>query len=379
MKKATKCVHAGTIIDQTTRGINSPIHTSSSYGYLGVDERVYPRYYNTPNQRAVVEKLAALEQCEAGVLFSSGMAAISTVFMAFLKPGDHAVVQDDIYGGAHAAVTDLLVERGIAVTFAPADAESIIGAINSATKLVYIESPTNPLLKIIDCTVVGKTCRLKGVISVIDNTFASPIHQNPAQCGIDIVIHSGTKYLAGHSDLCCGAALGSKSIVEKVRKTAVNFGGTLDAQSCYLLERSMKTLGIRMERQTENAMAIATYLNEHSLVDVVHYPGLPHDPGHEIAKKQMTGFGAMLSFTIKPEAGDAHAFMKRLRLIAPALSLGGVETTICDPVTTSHSKVLPEVRERQGITNRLLRLSVGIEACGDIINDLGAALVRDGE
>lgn len=374
MKKTTKCVHSGTQIDVVSRGINTPIHTSSSYGYLDVDTRVYPRYFNTPNQRAVVTKLAALEQCENGVLFSSGMAAISTVFMAFLKPGDHVVVQDDIYGGAHASVSVLLQERGIHVAFAPADADHIADAITGETKLVYIESPTNPLLKIIDIKKVGTACRSKGVISVIDNTFASPIHQNPSQCSIDIVIHSGTKYLAGHSDLCCGAVLGSKKNIETVTRTAVNLGGALDAQACYLLERSIKTLGIRMERQTENAMAIAGYLVKHPLVEAVHYPGLPNDAGHDIAKKQMSGFGAMVAFTIKPEAGTAHNFMKRLHLVAPALSLGGVETTICDPATTSHAKVAPEVRERQGVSDRLLRLSVGIEDSADIIADLEVAL-----
>jgi cystathionine beta-lyase len=374
MKLDTKCVHSGTFIDQQTRGINTPIFTSTAYEYLGTDSRLYPRYFNITNQRVVIEKLADLEHCEDGVLFSSGMAAISTVIMSFLKPGDHAVIQDDIYGGAHALVTDILSGLNIDFTFAPAEAESIIECIIPRTKLVYIESPTNPLLKIIDIGKVGTFCKSRGIISIIDNTFASPINQNPSQFGIDIIVHSGTKYLGGHSDLSCGAALGEKEPIKKITKTALNFGGNLNAQSCYLLERSMKTLSLRMRRQTENAGIIALFLSQHPQVKSVNYPGLPQFKGHSIAKSQMSGFGAMLSFEIYDTPGSAHQFMDKLSLITPALSLGGVDTTICDPATTSHQKVSSDVRKRLGITDGLMRLSVGIEDCEDLITDLSNAL-----
>ncbi|MDD5675247.1 MAG: aminotransferase class I/II-fold pyridoxal phosphate-dependent enzyme, partial [Chitinivibrionales bacterium] len=374
MKTETKCVHAGTIVDAATRGINTPIYTSSVYEYLGSDARPYPRYFNVPNQHAVVDKLVDLENCEDGLLFSSGMAAIATVMLTFLKPGDHAVIQDDIYGGAHALVTDLLAERGIEFSFAAADALSIINCVRERTKLVYIESPTNPMLKIIDIRQVAQFFRSKGIVSVIDNTFASPINQNPATLGIDIIIHSGTKYLAGHSDLCCGAALGGKDAIAKIRKTAVCLGPSINAQSCALLERSLKTLALRVARQTENAGKIALFLSEHSNVALVNYPGLPAFQGHALASSQMSGFGAVVSFEIRENVGSAYEFMGRLALIKPALSLGGVETTICDPATTSHQKVSGEVKKRLGITDGLLRLSVGIEDCGDLINDLAQAL-----
>ncbi len=367
-------MHSGTYFDKATRGINSPIFTSSMFEYLGTETKMYPRYFNVPNQRSVVEKLIALEGAEDGLVFSSGMAAISTTLMTFLKPGDHAVIQDDIYGGAHALMTDFLAERGIHFTFAPSEAEAINQSVNPKTKLVYIETPTNPLLKIIDIGKIAGYFRSKGIVSVIDNTFASPIMQNPARFGIDIVVHSGTKYLGGHSDLCCGAVLGSKGLIAAIAKTAVCLGGSLDAQSCYLLERSMKTLSVRMQRQTDNAGRIAAFLSEHPDVAKVNYPGLLSFPGHSIAKSQMSGFGAMLSFEMKESMGTASLFMNSLKLIKPALSLGGIETTICDPATTSHQKVSFEVRKRQGITEGLMRLSVGIEDADDLIEDLSNAL-----
>jgi cystathionine beta-lyase/cystathionine gamma-synthase len=370
MKTTTKCVHSGTYHDKAIRGINSPIFTSSMYEYLGSEARLYPRYFNIPNQRAVVEKLIDLEGCEDGLVFSSGMAAISTTLMTFLKPGDHAVIQDDIYGGTHSLVTDLLAKNGFAITRAASDAESINQSINSKTKLVYIETPTNPLLKIVDIKKVADFCKSKGILSVIDNTFASPINQNPAGLGIDIIVHSGTKYLGGHSDLCCGAVCGSKDVISGITKTALCLGGSLDAQSCYLLERSMKTMSLRVHRQTENAQKIAEFLIDHPNVVKVNYPGLPSFPGHEIAKAQMSGFGAMLSFEIKESMGSSHTFMAGLKLIKPVLSLGGIESAICDPATTSHRKVSSADRKRQGITDGLMRLSIGIEDDTDLIEDL---------
>jgi cystathionine beta-lyase/cystathionine gamma-synthase len=374
MKITTKCVHSGTYHDKETRGINSPIFTSSMYEYLGSEARLYPRYFNLPNQRTVVEKLIDLEGCEDGLVFSSGMAAISTTLITFLKPGDHAVVQDNIYGGTHSMVTDLLSQRGIDITFATTDAENINQSIKPKTKLVYIETPTNPLLEIVDIKKVADHFRSKGIISIIDNTFASPINQTPAGLGIDIIVHSGTKYLGGHSDLCCGAVCGSKDVIADITKTALCLGGSLDAQSCYLLERSMKTMSLRVKRQTENAQQIAEFLFKHRNVVKVNYPGLPSFPGHHIAKAQMSGFGAMLSFEIKGSLGSAQTFMARLKLIKSALSLGGIESTICDPASTSHRKVSAEVRKRQGITEGLMRLSIGIEDAADLIEDLENAL-----
>jgi len=360
-------------LDPSTRGINTPIYTSSAYEYLDSDARSYPRYFNTPNQLAVVEKLCALEGAEDGLVLSSGMAAISSVLLAFLGSGDHAVIQDEIYGGTHAMVSQHFERLGISFTLAPADPAALARAITGRTRLLYIETPTNPLLTILDIPAVTRVARERGIVTVIDNTFASPVNQRPIGLGVDIVIHSGTKYLAGHSDLCCGAVLGSTSHTERVRHTCLSLGGSLDAQSCYVLERSLKTLALRVERQSANALAVATALAAHPRVSRVNYPGLPSHPGYATAKAQMSGFGGMLSFE-PADSVDPDRFLHALELIRPALSLGGVESTICAPATTSHSKVSAEVRRRLGISDGLLRLSVGIEHADDLIADLTQAL-----
>ncbi|TAL27353.1 MAG: PLP-dependent transferase [Nitrospirae bacterium] len=368
----TKCVHAGGYHDTQTRGINTPIFTSSAYEYLDSETRLYQRYFNTPNQEAVVKKICELEGAEDGVVFSSGMAAISTSLLALLNSGDHAVVQDEIYGGSHAFIEDHFKRLGISFTFVRMDAQAIEDAITSNTKIIYIESPTNPLLNVVDIRRIAEIGKRRGVLTVIDNTFATPINQNPFSLGIDVIIHSGTKYLGGHSDLYCGVAVTRKDIAARIRKTAANFGGSLNAMSCYLLERSLKTLSIRVERQTQNALGIARFLEKHVEVERVNYPGLESHSGYKIASSQMSGFGAMLSFELKDTT--AIDFMRRLRIIKPALSLGGVDTTICDPATTSHQKVSGDVRKRLGISDNLLRLSVGIESVEDLIEDLQHAL-----
>jgi cystathionine beta-lyase/cystathionine gamma-synthase len=368
----TKCVHAGGCSDASTDGISTPIVVSSAYGYLDSDERPYQRYFNTANQRAVVEKVCELEGAEDGIVFSSGMAAISTVLLALLKSGDHAVVQDELYGGSHAFIEEDFGKMGISFTFVSTDSQAIEEALRPNTRIVFVESPTNPLLNIVDLQQVAEIGKRRKVLTIVDNTFATPINQNPLRLGMDVVLHSGTKYLGGHSDLYCGVALTRKDLAERIRKMATHLGGSLNAMSCHLLERSLKTLSIRVERQTANALEISKFLERHHQVAKVHYPGLESHPGHAIAGKQMNGFGAMLSFELKDMT--ATAFMRRLKLIKATLSLGGVETTICDPATTSHQKVSGEVRKRLGISDNLLRLSVGIENRDDLIEDIGQAL-----
>lgn len=375
MRTETACVHAGGRFDPATRGINTPIFTSSAFEYLDRGGSPYPRYFNTPNQFAVVEKLCALEGAEDGVVLSSGMAAISSVLLAFLDSGDHAVIQDEIYGGTHAMVDQHFDRLGIGYALAPADPDALIGAITPKTKLLYIETPTNPMLTVLDVRAVTREARKRGVVTVLDNTFASPINQRPIELGVDIVAHSGTKYLAGHSDLCCGAVLGSRAHVDRVRRTCLSLGGSLDAQACYLLERSLKTLALRVGRQSANAMAVAAALAAHPLVSRVCYPGLPTHPRHAVAASQMAGFGAMLSFELAAPA-DPDRFLRALSLIRAALSLGGVESTICAPAATSHAKVTAEVRRRLGITDGLLRLSVGIEHPDDLVADLAQAMEK---
>jgi len=375
MKIETACIHAGGRHDPATRGINTPIYTSSAYEYLDGEARPYPRYFNTPNQAAVVEKLCALEGAEDGLVLSSGMAAISSVLLGLLGTGDHAVVQDEIYGGTHAMVTQHFDRLGIAYTLVPADPAKIVQAVTAKTRLVYIETPTNPLLTILDIRAVTRMARERGIVTVIDNTFASPINQRPLALGVDVSVHSATKYLGGHSDLCSGAVLASRPIVQKVRHMCLSLGGSLDAQSCYLLERSIKTMALRVERQSANALAIATALSANRHVSRVFYPGLPSHPGHETAKAQMSGFGGMLSFELAG-AVDTDRFLHALKLVKPALSLGGVESTICAPATTSHAKVSAEVRARLGISDGLLRFSVGIEHADDLIADLEQAMEK---
>ena len=369
----TKCVHSGGGVDTITRGLNTPIFPSSAHEYLDAEDAAYPRYFNTLNQKVIVRKICELEGAEDGVVFSSGMAAISSVLLSFLKSGDHVVLQDEIYGGSHAFVGMFFDRFGISYSFVDTNAEAIESAIRPETRLIFIETPTNPLLNIIDIRAVSEVAKRNNCITVIDNTFATPIIQNPIEHGIDIVVHSGTKYLGGHSDLSCGAAVTGSGLASKIRNTAVNFGGNLNALTCYLLERSLKTLAIRVRQQTENAFKIAKFLDDQSIFGKVNYPGLPDHPGYLIACDQMNGFGAMLSFEWSDPDLPVDAFMKKLQLIKPAVSLGGIETTICDPVRTSHAKVSAEVRARQGVTDNLLRLSVGIENIDDLIGDVKQA------
>ncbi len=378
-------MHEGTIKSTIHQGVNSPIFPSTSSGYLdpAVDTLVYPRYFNTPNQKAVVNKLCALENGEAGLIFSSGMAAISTTLFALLQKGDHAVFQNDLYGGTYQHVAFNLQKYGIDYTFVDAkNLEAVEEAIQSNTRLIYIETPSNPLLKITDIAAVAAIVKRKNLVSAIDNTFATPINQNPLDLGMDIVIHSGTKYLGGHSDICCGAVITSIEIAKIIDSCAHQLGGSLNANTCYLLERSLKTLALRVTRQNENALLISQYLQECPQIETVNYPGLENHKGHELAARQMFGFGGMLSFELKlnsksnADTGreNGRRFLKHLKLIRPAVSLGGVETIVCVPSETSHAKVPPKEREAMGIKDQLLRLSVGIEDPNDLISDIEQAL-----
>lgn len=374
MGKNTQCVHSGTIADRLGGGLNSPIFTSSSFRYLDTDENIYPRYFNTPNQKSVVAKLCALEGAENGILFSSGMAAVGAVFFALLEPGDHVILQRDIYGGSYLFATAEFSKFGIEYSFVANRAEDFDAAVRQNTRMIYIESPSNPLLRVTDIAAVSRIARQRNLISVIDNTFASPINQTPRSLGIDVVIHSGTKYLGGHSDLCCGAILASQAIVNRLHSTAVNFGGSLNAADCGLLERSLKTLGVRVERQNQNALAVARHLTAHRRIRKVYYPGLENHDGHDVACRQMHGFGGMLSFALDENAMQPRDFIRRLQWITPAISLGGVESIICAPSDTSHVKLTPRERAELGITPGLFRLSVGIEDVEDLIADLDQAL-----
>ena len=374
MKKDTQCVHSGTLADPKTQGVNTPIFTSSVFEYLGMPENVYPRYFNTPNQKAIIEKLCALENAENGLVFSSGMAAISTAIFSFLQSGDHVILQRDIYGGTHHFASAEFERFGIKHSFVSNKATDIERAIQPNTKIIYIESPSNPLLLITDIEAVAQVAKSRKIMTVIDNTFATPINQNPLDLGIDIVVHSGTKYIGGHSDICCGVALASDELIATIKKSAANFGGSLNAFTCYLVERSLKTLAIRVAKQNANAHTIARHLETNVNIERVYYPGLETHADYEVAAKQMKGFGGMLSFELKGQRVESPRFLNKLELIKPALSLGGVETIICSPAQTSHLKMSDDNRAELGITDHLLRLSVGIEDPDDLIADIENAL-----
>jgi cystathionine beta-lyase len=281
-------------------------------------------------------------------------------------------MQKDIYGGTHHFVTAEFERFGIDFTFVGNEAADIEKAVKPNTKAIYIETPSNPLLLITDIAATARIAKDHNALSVIDNTFASPINQNPLDLGIDIVTHSGTKYLGGHSDLCCGAVLTRRDLADKIAATAANLGGSMNAMTCYLLERSLKTLSLRIEKHNRNARIIAEHLQNDGRIKTVFYPGLESHPGHTVAKKQMHGFGGMLAFELGGPAPEA--FLKSLKVITPALSLGGVETIICAPATTSHQKISAAERAELGITDNTLRLSVGIEDPDDLIADLDRAL-----
>jgi len=370
----TICTHVGEVVDKQFRGAVSPLFMSSSYAFQDVDVKRYPRYFNTPNQEALSKKIAALENTESAMIFGSGMAAISTAVLAFLQAGDHIVLQGDIYGGTYNLIVEQFDKFGIEYSFTKGltsgDFENLI---KPNTKVIYIETPSNPLLKITDLRMVSKLAKKHGLVSMIDNTFASPVNQVPATFGIDIMIHSATKYMGGHSDMCAGAVACSAAHMERIFHLAKNLGGSLSDYTVWLLERSIKTMGIRVKAQNENAQHLAEYLHNHEDINAVYYPGLKSHPDHEIAKSQMTGFGGMLSFELKTGL-DAELFQKSLELIKASMSLAGVESTVLSPAQTSHALLGAEERENRGISDGLIRFSVGIEEPEDLIADIEQAL-----
>ena len=372
----TICTHAGELKDNEFKGAVSPLYMSTSYAFEDVEVKRYPRYFNTPNQQALAIKMAALEHGETALIFGSGMAAVSTALLAFLHKGDHVVLQQTLYGGTSNLVVEEFDKFGIEYSFtkdiAPSSFES---EVKENTKVIYIETPSNPLLTITDIKAVAEIAKKHGLVSMIDNTFASPVNQNPIDLGIDIVLHSATKYMGGHSDILAGTAIASEEHIDTIFQLAKNLGGSLSDYTVWLLERSLKTMGIRVKAQNENAQKLAEYLEGNSNVAKVYYPGLTSHPDHELAKSQMKGFGGMLSFELK-EGLDFSKFQKKLKLIKPSMSLAGVESTILSPSLTSHGLLTPEERESQGIKDGLLRFSLGIEEAEDLIEDIEQALLE---
>lgn len=372
----TICTHVGEIKDEQFKGAVSPIYMSTSYEFDDVAVKRYPRYFNTPNQEYLSKKIAALEHADAGMIFGSGMAAISTVFLAFLKQGDHIVVQNTLYGGTSNFIREEFPKYGIEFTFTDGyEVADFEAAIRPNTKVIHIETPSNPLLTITDIKGVADLAKSKNLISTIDNTFASPINQTPIDFGIDVVMHSATKYLGGHSDILAGAVACNNAHMDTIFNVAKNLGGSLSDMTVWMLERSMKTLNLRVKAQNKNAKKLAKFLSNHEDVKQVFYPGLKSHPQYDLAKAQMKGFGGMLSFELV-DALDAMTFQKELKLIKSSMSLAGVESTMLSPHKTSHALLTQEERDTIGVSDNLIRFSVGIESKKDLIADIEQAISK---
>ncbi len=373
---STKAVHAGVEPDPSFGSIMTPVHLTSTYVQeeLGKNKGYEYSRVSNPTRTALEKNIAALEDGKEGLAFASGMAAISAVFN-LLKAGNHVIVSRNVYGGTYRLGKLILNNYKLDFDFVDTtDVNNIKKAITPATKMVFIETPTNPTMEITDLATVGKLCKAKKLISVVDNTFATPYLQNPLAFGIDIVMHSATKYLNGHSDMLGGLlVLNDAKLIERLRFIQKSVGGIMSPFDAWLCLRGVKTLAVRMARHEMNAMEIAQFLSKHRKVKKVNYPGLVSHPQHRLAKKQMRGFGGMISFDLG-SLENAKKFLKRVRLCALAESLGGVESLISHPATMTHASVPIEERNRIGVTDGLVRISVGIEDVEDIIADLKQAL-----
>ncbi len=374
----TNLIHAGERTPRIEGAVNLPIFQSSTYEYSGDDSEQdlrYIRLNNTPNHLVLHRKLAVLENAEDALVTSSGMAAISTALLSVLEAGDHLLIQDCLYGGTHTFIRDDFKSMGLSFDFIDGQApETWKEKLKPRTKAIYVEALTNPLLQIADHTAVTAFAREHGLVSLIDNTFASPVNFHPADRGFDIILHSCSKYLNGHSDVVAGALIGKAELVEKAALKLIRLGGTLDPHACFLLHRGIKTLAVRVRHQNAGALSLARFLENHPAVKQVNYPGLPSHSRHKEATELFDGFGGMLSFELKDGAEKAKRFLDKIQLGIIAPSLGGVETLLTRPATTSHHTLSPEARRRLGISDGLIRLSVGLESAEDIQADLDHAL-----
>ena len=376
----TRAVHAGELERRPGAPLNVPVHHSAMFlttdAELGhYDDITYLRVNNTPNQVHIGKKLADLEGGEAGLVTASGMAAISTALLTVLGRGGHLLAQSSLYGGTHSFITHDFPSLGLSHTFIDATRpDGWEKALRPETKAVYVEALTNPRLDLADLEGVARFARDHGLTSIIDSTFATPVNLRPIELGFDLVLHSATKYLNGHSDLVAGCVIGRAAMVEQVRHRLNHLGGSADPHVCFLLQRGVKTLALRVAAQNRNALEIAGWLEKHPKVARVHYPGLASHPQYERAKKLFAGFGGVLSFEMKGDASAADAFLRRLRLVVRTVSLGGVETLATRPAATSPASMSAEEREKAGIPDGLIRVAVGIESPADLIADLEQAL-----
>jgi cystathionine beta-lyase/cystathionine gamma-synthase len=374
---STRAIHAGQDPDPATGATVVPIYATSTYTQAGPGQHKGYEYSRSgnPTRTALETALAALEEGERGLAFASGLAATTAVFGALLRPGDEVAASADLYGGTFRLLDKVFKPWGLTARYtddpSPAGFEAIM---SPKTKLVWIETPTNPLLQILDIAAIAEVSHKRGATLAVDNTFASPYLQQPIRLGADLVVHSTTKYLGGHSDVVGGCVVGPKELTDPIKFYQNAAGGVPGPFDSYLVLRGLKTLAVRMDRHCDNAVSLAAWLAKHPAVAKVYYPGLPDHPGHAVAKKQMRGFGGMISLKLKGGIPAAKSFMTRTKLFSLAESLGGVESLLCHPTTMTHASIPKEVREARGVDDGLLRLSVGIEDADDLRADLERAL-----
>ncbi|HXX00227.1 MAG TPA: aminotransferase class I/II-fold pyridoxal phosphate-dependent enzyme [Candidatus Acidoferrales bacterium] len=378
----TAAVHGASELEKKNGPVTPPIYQTSTFEVTDNEEqqrvtttdRYYTRWGN-PTITLAEQTVAAIEGTEAARTFASGMGAITTTTLALLKTGDHIVAQRDSYGGVVKFLSQWLPRLGIDTTFVDTtDYEQYARAIRPNTRLLYLESPTNPALRVVDFRKVAALARQHNLISMIDSTFGTPINQHPAEYGIDLVMHSGTKYLSGHADLTCGVVCGRHELMEQIHETRTTLGNCMDPHAAWLLIRGMKTLAVRVARQNENAQRVAEFLQQHAKVRRVHYPFLKSHPQYTTAREQMSGGGGMVTFEVEGTGEDARRVSEAMHLFTLATSLGGVESLVSIPVLTSHAMISAEQRKEMGVTEQMVRLSVGIENADDLIADLEHAL-----
>jgi cystathionine beta-lyase/cystathionine gamma-synthase len=384
---STRAVRAGETVDSQSGSVVTPIYETSVFAFASTrelidavteksDRDVYTRWSN-PTITAAEKKIADLEGAEDCALFSSGMAAISSSIISLVSRGDHIVSVRDLYGGTVGLFSDLMARFGVETTFVePTDVSEIKSAVRDNTRILYVETPTNPTLKLVDLEKVAEIAGQRGAKVLVDSTFASPYNQQPLKFGCSLALHSATKYLAGHNDVTAGAVAGLRKLVEPIKKLRRTLGGVLDPHAAWLLSRGMKTLALRMERHNSNGQNVAEYLQSHPKVSTVHYPGLSTHPQHALAKRQMKGFGGVVSFELKGDLNFTIRFVDNLKLALLGASLGGAETLVSQPSTASHYFMDPEERRKAGISDSLVRLSLGIEDAEDIVSDIEQALEK---
>ena len=385
LRPQTRAIHAG---EPPRHGVDVPVNPgivrSSTFTFASSREiqrwaegkskaYIYSRYGN-PTLTVVEKKIAALEGAEAAIVTSAGMAAISHSLLSLLSSGDELISTAEVYGGTYRLMRDVLPRLGIVVRHVDSSLAGLEDAVSAKTRCLYVESPTNPTLHLVDLRKAAGFAKKHKLVSIADNTFATPMLQNPVAFGFDMVVHSVTKGLAGHSDLVGGVAAGRADLIARVREMVIELGGCMDPEVAFLLTRGIKTLGVRIERQSENAMRVAKFLEKHRKVERVHYPGLRSHPDHQLAKKQMRGFGSMLAFDLKGGLPAARKFCDRVKLFLLAVSLGGVESLVVLPIFSSHYRMSEQELRRAGVKPGTVRVSIGLEDAADLIEDLRQAL-----